>query len=92
MVDNFMKIIVTIVAIALIFSCNSGSDIKTEAGLPANFSYRYDKNSGVTHIQLDAEVNDIRINALFDTGNSLYDPISLLPVMLIEKDAITNIL
>lgn len=63
-----MKIIVTIVAIALIFSCNSGPDIKIRAELPANFSYRYDKISGVTHIQMDAEVNDIRINALFDTG------------------------
>lgn len=63
-----MRIIVTIFAIALMCSCNSRSDIKAEAGLPANFSYRYDKISGVTHIQMDAEVNDIRINALFDTG------------------------
>lgn len=36
--------------------------------LPANFTYRYDKNSGVTHIQLDAEIDSIFLNALLDTG------------------------
>ncbi len=28
------------------------------------------------------------VNALFDTGNTLYDPISLLPVMLVEEQAL----
>lgn len=28
------------------------------------------------------------VNALFDTGNTLYDPISLLPVMLVETNAL----
>lgn len=63
-----MKINYIIVAIALICSCNSGPDIKTGMELPANFTYRYDKNSGVTHIQLDAEIDSIFLNALLDTG------------------------
>ncbi len=29
-----------------------------------------------------------RVSALFDTGNTLYDPISLLPVMLVETSAL----
>ena len=32
------------------------------------------------------------VKALFDTGNTLYDPISLLPVMIIESTAIKDIL
>ena len=68
MINNFMKIIVAILSIALICSCNSRPDIKTGMELHANFSYRYDKNSGVTHIQLNAEIDSIFLNALFDTG------------------------
>ncbi len=30
----------------------------------------------------------VTVNALFDTGNTLYDPISLMPVMLIEADVL----
>lgn len=30
----------------------------------------------------------VTVNALFDTGNTLYDPISLLPVMLVEANAL----
>ena len=68
MVKFFMKINYIIVAIVLICSCNSGPDIKTGMELPANFTYRYDKNSGVTHIQLNAEIDSVFLNALLDTG------------------------
>ena len=63
-----MKIIGAILSIALICSCSSRPDIKTGTELHANFSYRYDKNSGVTHIQLNAEIDSICLNALLDTG------------------------
>ena len=63
-----MKIIGAILSIALICSCGSRPDIKTGTELHANFSYRYDKNSGVTHIQLNAEIDSICLNALLDTG------------------------
>lgn len=63
-----MKIIGAILSIALICSCSFRPDIKTGTELHANFSYRYDKNSGVTHIQLNAEIDSICLNALLDTG------------------------
>lgn len=63
-----MKIIGAILSIALICSCSSRPDIKTGTELHDNFSYRYDKNSGVTHIQLNAEIDSICLNALLDTG------------------------
>ena len=32
------------------------------------------------------------LTALIDTGNSLYDPISSLPVMIVQKDALKNLI
>ncbi len=39
----------------------------------------------IKEIKIFFQNKSISVNALFDTGNSLYDPISLLPVILVES-------
>ena len=40
----------------------------------------------ITKTEIYFNNTNIKTDALFDTGNTLYDPISLLPVMLVESN------
>lgn len=62
-----MKVIYILFTIVLFCYCSTPKT-KTETILPSNFFYRFDKKSGVTHIQMNAEIDSIVLNALFDTG------------------------
>ena len=42
----------------------------------------------ISNIEIHFNNCQITVQALFDTGNSLYDPISLLPVILIESNTL----
>ena len=50
------------------FACNSVPEQKNEAVGSLNFSYRFDKRSGVTLINITARIDTIGLDALFDTG------------------------
>lgn len=63
-----MKVIYILFSIALLFSCNSDPVQQTRIVPPSNFSYRFDKKSGVTLINIVARIDTIALDALFDTG------------------------
>lgn len=63
-----MKVIYILFSVALLFSCNSNPVQQTRIVLPSNFSYRFDKKSGVTLINIAARIDTIALDALFDTG------------------------
>ena len=44
----------------------------------------------INKIEIHLFESRIEINALIDTGNALYDPISLLPILLLEVSALKN--
>ena len=46
----------------------------------------------IVRIKITFNDKSTELNALIDSGNSLYDPISSLPVMIAEKDSINKII
>ncbi len=54
--------------IVLLYACGSVPEQDNVSVLPSNFSYRFDKKSGVTLINIAARIDTIALDALFDTG------------------------
>ena len=54
--------------IVLLYACGSVPEQDNVSDLPSNFSYRFDKRSGVTLINIAARIDTIALDALFDTG------------------------
>ena len=54
--------------IVLLYACGSVPEQINVSVLPSNFSYRFDKKSGVTLINIAARIDTIALDALFDTG------------------------
>ena len=52
----------------LLCGCSSSPEQNNEMTKPSNFSYRFDKKSGVTLINIAAQIDTIALDALFDTG------------------------
>ncbi len=50
------------------------------------------QNSVIKEIEITVGNKSVCTNALIDTGNSLYDPISQLPVMLVEKKVLKKVM
>lgn len=55
-------------SIVLLCGCSSTPEQNNEMTEPSNFSYRFDKKSGVTLINIAAQIDTIALDALFDTG------------------------
>ncbi|NMB96201.1 MAG: sigma-E processing peptidase SpoIIGA [Clostridiaceae bacterium] len=53
---------------------------------------KFFKEKLITHIKVIFDKKEINISALIDTGNSLQDPISNMPVIIVEFSAIKEIL
>jgi len=50
------------------------------------------QTSVIKQIEIFVNNKSVSVNALIDTGNNLYDPISQQPVILVEKDVIKKII
>ncbi len=63
-----MRLIYILLPVVLLYACASVPEQKNETVGPPNFSYRFDKKSGVTLINIAAQIDTIALDALFDTG------------------------
>jgi len=54
--------------------------------------YKFNKENMYISVIIDFDKKDICVNALIDTGNSLYDPISDFPVIVVEFRAVKSLL
>lgn len=63
-----MRLLYALFPFALLYSCTSVPEQETVAAKPPNFSYRFDKKSGVTLINIEAQIDTVALDALFDTG------------------------
>ncbi|NSW90506.1 MAG: sigma-E processing peptidase SpoIIGA [Firmicutes bacterium] len=54
--------------------------------------YRLMRERLLTRLRIKFESRETDVSALIDTGNSLYDPLSNMPVIIVEFNAIRNIL
>ena len=63
-----MRLIYILLSVVLLYACTSVPEQKNETVEPPNFSYRFDKKSGVTLINIAARIDTIALDALFDTG------------------------
>ena len=63
-----MRLLYALFPFALLYSCTSVPEQETVTAKPPNFSYRFDKKSGVTLINIEAQIDTVALDALFDTG------------------------
>lgn len=49
-------------------------------------------NQTIRNVEITILNNTISLNALYDSGNTLYDPITMTPVMIVESKCFKNIL
>lgn len=63
-----MRVLHALLPFVLLYACASVPEQETVTTEPSNFSYRFDKKSGVTLINIAAQIDTIALDALFDTG------------------------
>ncbi len=63
-----MRVLYALLPFVLLYACASVPEQENVTAEPSNFSYRFDKKSGVTLINIVAQIDTIALDALFDTG------------------------